>query len=318
MTNFISKLRTEPLQLEGLHAAIKRLPLGHEMLPILESRYASRKAGFGGEQQLDKVFDKYSFPMQYRVLHDVSLTSSTPFQIDTLFITPTYAVIFEVKNISGELKIVSNPPQLIRVLNNGEVKGFNSPITQVENNCTLLQDWFLSRNISLPIYGAIVLAYSKQRVDLFDTKTPFLFPSAVPNFIRNLPIAPPLLDEETFSTLTNDLVYSHREYIPPPICLTYPEIKSSIKTGVSCPSCDFIGMQKYMKGWRCTACGKTSPDAHKQAIRDWFLLYGGQMSNQDCCTFLHIKRQSATRILRGMNLRQEGANRNRTYSMFME
>ncbi len=71
--------------------------------------------------------------MKYRVLHDVSLTSSTPFQIDTLFVTPTYAVVFEVKNISGELKIVNNPPQLIRVLNNGEVKGFNSPITQVEN-----------------------------------------------------------------------------------------------------------------------------------------------------------------------------------------
>ena len=78
-----------------------------------------------------------------------------------------------------------------------------------------MRDWFHSRNITLPVYGAIVLAYSKQRVELFDTKTPFLFPNAVPNFIRNLPIAPQLLDEETFSTLTSDLVNSHREYIPP-------------------------------------------------------------------------------------------------------
>ena len=74
------------------------------MLPILETKYASRKAGFGGEQQLDMVFDNYSFPMQYRVLHDVSLISSTPFQIDTLFVTPSYAVIFEVKNIRVTLK----------------------------------------------------------------------------------------------------------------------------------------------------------------------------------------------------------------------
>lgn len=318
MENFISKSRKEPLQLEGLYAAISRLPLSHRTLPILETAYASRKAGFGGEQQLDNVFENYSFPMKYRVLHDVSLVSSTPFQIDTLFVTPSYAVIFEVKNISGELKIINNPPQLIRVLNNGEVKGFNSPITQVENNCTLLQDWFHSRNITLPVYGAIVLAYSKQRVELFDTKTPFLFPNAVPNFIRNLPIVSPLLDEETFSALTSDLVKSHREYIPLPICLTYPEIKNKILTGVACPSCNFLGMQKYMKGWRCTACGRTSPDAHKQAIRDWFLLYGGKMKNKDCRTFLHIERQSATRILQGMNLRLEGANRNRTYSMFFK
>ena len=73
---------------------------------------------------MDKVFENYSFSMKYRVLHDVSLTSTTRFQIDTLFITPTYTVIFEVKNISGELKIVNNPPQLNRVLNNWEVKGF--------------------------------------------------------------------------------------------------------------------------------------------------------------------------------------------------
>ena len=96
------------MQLEGLYAAIRRLPLGHGTLPVLETAYASRKAGFGGEQQLDKVFENYSFPMKYRVLHDVSLTSSAHFQIDTLFVTPTYAVIFEVKNISGELKIVNN------------------------------------------------------------------------------------------------------------------------------------------------------------------------------------------------------------------
>lgn len=131
--NFISKSRKESLKLEGLNAAIKRLPLGHETLPILETVFTSRKAGFGGEQQFGKVFENYSYPIKCRVLHDVSLTSSTPFQIDTQFITPTYAVIVEVKNISVEHKIVNNSPQLIRVLNNGEVKGFNSPITQVEN-----------------------------------------------------------------------------------------------------------------------------------------------------------------------------------------
>ena len=75
-------------------------------------------------------------------------------------------------------------------------------------------------------------------------------------------------------------------------------------------------MKKYMKGWRCTACDGTSPDAHKQAIRDWFLLFGGEMKNKDCREFLHIDRQqTANRILNSMNLQTEGANRNRSYSM---
>ena len=265
---------------------------------------------------MDKVFENYAFSMNYRVLHDLSLKSSTHFQIDTLLITPSYAIVFEVKNIAGELKLVNNPPQLIRKLDNGEVKGFNSSITQLQSNCELLQDWFHSKHVALPIYGAIVLAYSKQRIELFDTKTPFLFPNAVPTYIRNLPIDTPLLDDGAFTGLVHELVASHREFIPNPICLTYPEIKNKIITGVACPSCGFLGMQKYMKGWRCTACDGTSVDAHKQAIRDWFLLYGGKMTNKDCREFLHIERQqTANRILRSMDLHTEGANRNRSYTM---
>lgn len=57
-------------------------------------------------------------------------------------------------------------------------------------------------------------------------------------------------------------------------------------------------------------------EAHQQTIRDWFLLFGGKMSNKDCRAFLHIERQqTANRILRGMGLLAEGANRNRTYMM---
>ncbi len=187
---------------------------------MLEAKYAAMKAGFGGEQQLDRIFENYSFPIRYRVLHDLSLTSSTHFQIDTLFVTPFYAIVFEVKNIAGELRVVDNPPQLIRKLETGEVKGFNSPITQVQSNCQLLQDWFHVRNMSLPIYGAVVLAYSKQRIAFFDMKTPFLFPNAVPTYIRHLPTDTLLLDDEEFIKLVYELVASHREFIPKPICLS--------------------------------------------------------------------------------------------------
>ncbi len=317
LTKFISKRRKAPLLLEGLRAAIRRLPRENEtLLTVLKGKYAALKAGFGGEQQLDNIFENYSFPMKYCVLHDLSLTSSNHFQIDTLFITPSYAVIFEVKNFAGELKVINNPPQLIRTLDNGEVKGFNSPVIQVKNNCELLQDWLHSRNISLPIFGAVVLAYSKTRIQLFETTIPFLFPNAVPTYIRGLSTESPLLDDEEFTEVVHELVTSHREFIPQPITLTYPEIKNKLITGVACPSCGFLGMQKYMKGWRCAACDGTSIDAHKQAIREWFLLYGGKMTNKDCREFLHIKRQSATRILQSMDLRTEGANRNRTYSLF--
>ena len=79
-----------------------------------------------------------------------------------------------------------------------------------------------------------------------------------------------------------------------------------------------LGMQKYMKGWCCTACRRQAPMHINKQSEIGSCLFGGKMKNSDCRAFLHIKRQTATRILQGMNLRLEGANRNRTYSMFIE
>lgn len=265
---------------------------------------------------LDKVFESYAFSMKHGVFHDLSLASSTYFQVDTLFITPSYAVLFEVKNIAGELTVIQNPPQLIRVLDSGKVSGFKSPIAQLESNCELFQDWLYSRNISLPVYGAVVLAYARQRIEVFDTNIPILFPSAVPSFIRKFPTTSPLLDDKAFADLLSQLSNSHRDFIPSPICETYSIPRRDIRTGVVCPGCGFIGMVRHSRSWHCTACGHADREAHKQAIRDWFLLFGGKMSNKDCRAFLHIARQqTAHRILRGMSLHTEGANRNRTYTM---
>ena len=313
---FIYKKRSAPSMLASLDAGVRRLSDTHEMMPILSVKYAAVQAGFGGEQELDKVFERYSFSMNYGVFHDMSLMSSTYFQVDTLLVTPWFAVLFEVKNISGELMVTANPPQLIRKSDSGKVSGFKSPLAQLESNCELFQDWLTSRGISLPVYGAVVLAYAKQRIDVFDTDVPILFPHAVPTFIRKLPTGSPLLDEKTFSRLLADLSTSHRPYIPSPISSMYKIPKNDFRTGVICPACGRFGMEKYMGGWRCLACGGTSRTAHEQAIRDWFHLFGGEMSNRDCREFLHVNRQqTAHRLLVSMELETSGTKRGRKYSM---
>ena len=57
----------------------------------------------------------------------------------------------------------------------------------------LLQDWFHSRNISLPIYGVVILAFPKKDVELFNTEIQFLYPSGIPSYIRSLPNNPPFV-----------------------------------------------------------------------------------------------------------------------------
>ena len=314
--SIIIKSRQEPLVLEGLRAALYRMNSHHESFSMIKNMYASRSAGFAGERRVDQVFQNYKFSMEHKVFNGLSLTSSTHFQLDSLFMTPSYAAIFETKNIAGTLKIKKNPPQLVQTLDNGETRSFTSPVIQVQTNMELLQDWLHSRDISLPVYGAVVLAFPKKEVELLDTTIPFLYPSGIPSYIRKLPTAPQLLDEKSFSNVIYDLMLNDSEYIPAPICSTYSISPTTILPGVHCPSCHFLGMTKYPAGWRCPACPQKSANAHVQAIRDWFLLFGGKMTNKDCREFLKVpQRQTATRILKSMDLHTEGAQRNRTYSM---
>lgn len=314
--SFIIKTRSEPIILEGLRAAISRIDSTHGKLAVLKSQYSSRVGGLAGEEKVDQIFQNYKFSMKHRIFNGISLSSSTDFQIDSLFITPSFAVVIETKNLAGSIKVKNNPPQLVQTLDNGDKRSFISPVLQVHSNMELLQDWILSRNMSLPIYGVVVLAFPKKDVELFDTDIQFLYPSGIPSYIRNLPTTPYLLDEKNFSLLINDLIHSDKEYIPKPICTTYSIQKSDIFTGVACPSCCFLGMTKYKGGWRCPECPQKSSHAHVQAIRDWFLLFGGKMTNKECRDFLEIpQRSTATRILKSMELHTEGEKRNRTYAL---
>ena len=74
-------------------------------------------------------------------------------------------------------------------------------------------------------------------------------------------------------------------------------------------------MDKVIKGWHCESCGIYSKTAHEKTVKEWFLLFGGKMTNTDCREFLHVNMKTATRILQSMNLRSEGSYRNRTYTM---
>lgn len=89
------------------------------------------EAGFGGEGQVDKIFESNSFNFHHRVFHSISLRASGAFQVDTLFLAENFAIVFETKNIAGILEFQENPAQLISTLENGERRGFNCPTMQV-------------------------------------------------------------------------------------------------------------------------------------------------------------------------------------------
>ncbi|MEH7436125.1 nuclease-related domain-containing protein [Neobacillus drentensis] len=308
------KNRDHSLKLEGLVAAQSRLSAGHSILPVLAANRFSVEAGIGGEERVAEVLRKHSFSFNHHIFHDLSPSSNEKFQMDTVSLTPWYGVVLEVKNIGGVLEFKDNPPQLIRTKDDGHKDGFESPVVQLERNRDLLTDWLHCRNIRLPIYGAVVLAYPKQIVAVPPINTKLLFPNLIPSFIRGLPQQGKKLELDTFQWLSAELLQSHQPFIPKPISEAYGIPLKDFKPGVRCGSCGRIGMLKLPRTWFCPFCEATDHLAHERNLREWFLIFKRTITNRECREFLGIDDiQLAKRILTSMDLQSTGTFRNKTY-----
>lgn len=310
------KNRDRSLKLEGLRSAQNRLSSGHPVITLLSSKQASIEAGRGGEERVAEVLRNHPFPFDNHIFHDLSPSSDEKFQIDSYVMTPWYGVVLEVKNIGGVLEFKDNPPQLIRIRDDGHKDGFESPVVQLERNCECLTDWLRSRNIDLPIYGAIVLAYPKQIVACSPAKTKLLYPYLIPSFIKSIPRQIKKLDNNAFNWLSAEFLNSHQRFIPKPICETYSLPFGDFHTGVRCDACGKFGMIKLRRTWYCPFCKSTDNLAHQKALLEWFLIFKRSITNMECREFLHVNDiYTANRILKGMNFPSEGAFRYHTYKV---
>ncbi|MFB3163711.1 nuclease-related domain-containing protein [Neobacillus sp. 179-J 1A1 HS] len=309
------KERSDSLTLMGLIAAQSRLPDKHPMISVIASKQSILEAGIGGEQQVADVLGRYRFPFRNNIFHDLSLSSDTYFQIDHLSKTPHYGVVLETKNLAGSLEFRDNPPQLIQKREDGQIKYYESPVVQLERNIELFSAWLSERNIDLPLYGAIVLAYPKQHVDIPPADAKILFPNLVPPFIKSLPREGKGLDTSTFNWLSSELLRCHQTYIPKPVCESYQIPVSAIKPGVRCVSCGNIGMVKIPRSWHCPVCKVNNHLAHEQTLVEWFLVVKRTITNRECREFLGVDIYTANRILNSMNLVCKGTFKDRVYKM---
>lgn len=311
----IVKTRSEEYNYIGLQLLDRRLAEIHEMKELIRSKMHMAIAGIHGEVRIDGVFNKYSFPFEYVVLHDVSLESYGKFQVDTLFLTPYFAVILESKNIGGMLYFKQNPSQLERVNEEGKEDVYESPEVQIERNIFLLGEWLKQRSVTIPIYGVIVLTNSKVRVIEPPTKFNAILHQTIPVFLRNIPREKQYVTSKEMHALSEKIITSHKPYFPYPMCNRWGINPHDLHTGVFCEKCETFGMRKKKNGWNCMRCGYVDRFAHEKAIHEWFVLVGETINNRQCKKFLHLDTpQSALRILNSMNLVRSGHGKNTIYT----
>ena len=309
----IMKDRARPGIEKVCDAVLLRLWPDNLVAGKLEERRKQAEAGFRGEERVDSVLAEYRHPGPIRIIPDLRLVCGSRFQLDALVLTQSWACLLEVKNISGRSVIRDIPPQLVRITKDGREEALGSPFAQLDSNLMLFRDWLHERNTPIPVYGAVVFAYPSQIVEAAVAPHPILFPNRISFFLRNLS-GRPLLDEHELNELTRQVLASHEPYVQRPLCTMYPQVtKKDIRTGVMCTVCGEFGMRWHNRAWHCR-CESISRSAHVKAIGDWFHIFSGGMTNEECRRFLEVEdRHAARRMMKSAGLIENGKGRWKTY-----
>ena len=309
----IIKKRSPQLNFLGVEALMKRMDSQHHKFKEIENFYFRAKAGVSGKVYVDQQLDGYVHYEPHLIIQDLHLKSSTFFQIDNLFLTKSYALIIEVKNIRHTVELMQDPFYLKQTNPDGAVTIMDSPEDQLDKNITWLNDWLEKRNWNIPVYGVIVFTNSDSHIIANKCHFDIVRPRYLTNKIRKMPIVPVLLSDEQLSKLGADLLKSHSNYRPKTLLHKFKLNPRDIRTGVECPICFEIGMTRNKRKWVCSNL-HYSEDAHVKVLDEYFLIFGGEITNKEFRRFFHVEgKDVANRLLKGMNLLEKGQGRWRTY-----
>lgn len=312
----IYKTRDIPALLIGQHALLKRLSPSHEKYEKIAADYYNRKAGYGGEKEFDYQLKDFHPSYPYAILHDLLLKQDhTYFQIDSLLITPSAIVLFEIKNIAGKLHIKQNPTQFIRETAGGERTVLKSPIEEMERKKYYFSAWLKQRGIDAPLLDFIVLAYQNELIIENTVPDRIAFSYEIPNRLRKLEMAS-IFSADQITQLANELKRAHCIFNHFPLTEKYTIPANELNRGVSCSICKKLTMTRTGKSWRCRVCGYQDLHAHIITLQEWFCIQGTSLSNRQFRHFSNLGcRHIAKRLLATPFTRMTGRKRTAVYHL---
>ena len=309
----IIKNRSAQLNLFGQDALKKRLNREHSKFKEVERNYLRAKAGVSGEIYVDQQLAQYEHFDPHLIIHDLHLKASSYFQIDNLFLTQSYALVIEVKNIKHTVEIMQNPFYMKQTNPEGEIIIMDSPEEQLDKNIMWLNDWLLKRNWFVPVHGVIVFTNSDSHIIANNCSYDIVRPRYLTKKIRKMATNRVFLSNEELIQLGEELLLHHSDYAYKALTDKYQLKSMDVLTGVECPVCHKLGMKRNKQKWICS-CHHISTNAHLQTLKDYFLIFGPEISNSEFRRFFHIEnRNVATRLLKSMKLSESGNGRWRRY-----
>lgn len=299
---------------KGLQALVTRLQPTHPQYQSLQQELKNKEAGDFGEQYVMKELQQIALLNDCYIFHNVIIPSVFHMQIDILLIVPNAIILLEIKNIRGTVHFKSDPRQLIRTSEFGEVHVFTHPEIQLEQYIQGMKHFLDTQHITIPIYGAVVFPFNNVNIHREDGRLPILMAKELPIFLHQH-----LEKNKETATMTEikNLILSHlRDRTPFPLCQYYQIDASALRRGVYCENCGAFGMKKLKIGWHWHICQHRCRDAHIQALKDYYMLVGETVTNRECRDFLMIESEHiAKRILQKLQLPRSGSNKYSSYKL---
>lgn len=298
------RYRKKPLPLQKLDVLISRLPDTHSKMPLLRKQAAREQKGYNGERKLDYHLESLSD--DYFIIHDICFRlHNQRTQIDSLIVTANAIFIVEVKSFEGIVTFQTELRQCYRD-NEGKMERFKYPITQVEAiQAKLLRFLQLANLGGLPIYYFVAFAEKSTLIRVQGDEEGI---SKVVTYIEEVPLKimktnewiasqNPAGENHRLQKKIAKHMLQHTEPFDKNILETFDIQPDDIQTGVHCPTCHQLGMERKKQKWYCPKCAASSKIAHLAALQDYVILFGPTITNAQCRNFLRLDSRHLTKYI---------------------
>ena len=297
------------MQLSYYKCLLRRLPTSHANYINCVEELQRIEAGMTGEERVSR--ELLDLPSHYFWLSNYQCYSPqhTPHQIDFIIICPHFAVVLEVKNISGTVSYQTVGKEFIRTRPDGQTDTFRNPFDQAFRHQQMLEQLFTRWKIELPVTHAVIMTNSNTRICTSFGNLPIFHVTYLRRYLTNL--------RKHFPKQQIDLDPLKRK-LEDYACILPPRQKVSPKDilpGIICSSC--LDEMTYLKGVStCKSCGKRSRTAILETLRGYYFLNDRTITNRDLCKFAKLgSRHQATKILSKFASEKIGNGRNIHYKL---
>jgi len=308
--------RKKPHKLLKLEAILRRLRKTSPNYPYFQELHRKLSAGFQGELRVDRLWQEMNFTFPHQIFYDYCFINNSGFthQIDTLFVTPHFLCLIEIKNILGKLDFDDVKRQCIRTTSDGKIDSLIYPVDQLFRHQGYFQILLKQLNIELPIVKVIVMANPSTIIGQLSTECPIMHSVGLPYFLwQQLQH----FGQQSLETSDFQRLLMHLKSIRQDKFWEQKLMEDEWRSGVLCPKCAYEKSMFYSHGsWLCRSCGVENNEAFLQALQDYRLLRESYISTTTLCQEFNIpSKYIAYRIIKALKFEKIRNNRYSHYKI---